>query len=452
LLDAAGADSIVQTAQGTGSHTILVEALTTANLVDTLNGAGPFTVFAPTDTAFEAALSALSLTKAQLLARADLKDILKYHVLSGNVSSSNLLATQSVPTLASSAKVTITKNAGDVMFAEAKVTSADVKCDNGVIHVIDKVILPPSNAKDVVVNAQLTGNHGILVEALTAAGLVSTLQGAGPFTVFAPTDTAFTAALSELSLTKEALLARPDLADILKYHVLSGRVMSADLSATQSPATLAVPATVTITSGNAVMFASASVTSADVNCSNGVIHVIDKVVLPPTLAKDIVVNAQLTGNHGILVEALTAAGLVSTLQGAGPFTVFAPTDAAFNLTLQDLSITKAQLLARKDLGNILKYHVLTGKTMAAALTATQSVATLADGAAKVTITKDANAVMFDSASVTTPDVEASNGVIHVIDTVVLPPSNPNETSSGTLDLKSGCAILFSLFFTFACTA
>merc|ERR1711982_39096 len=118
--------------------------------------------------------------------------------------------------------------------------------------------------------------------------------------------------------------------------------MSSDLTATQSPATLANSATVTITKGNDVMFADAKVTRADVDCSNGVIHVIDKVVLPPTLAKDIVVNAQMTGNHGILVEALTTANLVSTLQGTGPFTVFAPTDTAFTAALTALSLTKEQ--------------------------------------------------------------------------------------------------------------
>merc|ERR1712087_357237 len=192
-----------------------VEALTKANLVDTLKGTGPFTVFAPTDTAFTAALSALGITKQQLLDKADLADILKYHVLSGKTESSALSASQSVPTL-QGASVTITKDGSVVTYADATVTAADVAASNGVVHVIDKVVLPPN----IVDMAQGTGSHTILVEALTKADLVDTLKGTGPFTVFAPTDDAFTAALSALGITKQQLLDKADLADILKYHVL----------------------------------------------------------------------------------------------------------------------------------------------------------------------------------------------------------------------------------------
>merc|ERR1711870_60468 len=112
-------------------------------------------------------------------------------------------------------------DAGTVKFADATVTAADVETSNGVIHVIDKVVLPPAPAaKDIVETAMGTGAHSILAEALTKANLVATLKGAGPFTVFAPTDTAFTNALTALGISKEDLLNRADLADILKYHVL----------------------------------------------------------------------------------------------------------------------------------------------------------------------------------------------------------------------------------------
>jgi len=178
--------------------------------------------------------------------------------------------------------VTITKDGAVVKFATATVTGADVDCSNGVIHVIDAVVLPPAPV-DIVATALSTGNHGVLAEALTKANLVTALQGTGPFTVFAPTDAAFTAALTALSITKQQLLDRADLADILKYHVISGsKIMAADLQASQTPATLQGQ-TVTITKDGAVVkFATATVTGADVDCSNGVIHVIDAVVLPPT--------------------------------------------------------------------------------------------------------------------------------------------------------------------------
>merc|ERR1711985_67559 len=150
----------------------------------------------------------------------------------------------------------------------------------------------------------------------------------GPFTVFAPTDAAFVALLDNLGVTKAELLARDDLADILKYHVLSG----------------------------------SSVMSADISCSYGVIHVIDSVLLPPVIP-DIVETAISAGNFTVLVEALQTAGLVDALKGAGPFTVFAPTDAAFVALLDNLGVTTAELLARDDLADILKYHVLSGSSV-----------------------------------------------------------------------------------------
>lgn len=138
---------IVTTAVGTGSHGILAAALTKAKLVATLQGDGPFTVFAPTDAAFAAALVVLNITKEQLLARADLADILKYHVASGKVMSTALKNDQSVPTLqGASVKVAISE--GAVSISGAKVSTADVECSNGVIHVIDKVLLPPAADTD----------------------------------------------------------------------------------------------------------------------------------------------------------------------------------------------------------------------------------------------------------------------------------------------------------------
>merc|ERR1711870_143746 len=122
-------------------------------------------------------------------------------------------------------------DAGTVKFADATVTAADVETSNGVIHVIDTVVLPPApEPKDIVETAMGTGSHGILAEALTKANLVDALKGAGPFTVFAPTDTAFGNALTALGITKQQLLDQADLADILKYHVLSGKIMSSALS------------------------------------------------------------------------------------------------------------------------------------------------------------------------------------------------------------------------------
>jgi len=141
------------------------------------------------------------------------------------------------------------------------------------------VVLPPS--MNVVQTAQASPDFSVLVEAVVKANLATTLSGAGPFTVFAPTNAAFTAALTALNITKAELLAKTDLADILKYHVLSGKIMAADLKASQSPATLQGNTVAVLKDGSGVTFGGAKVTGADIACSNGVIHQIDKVVLPP---------------------------------------------------------------------------------------------------------------------------------------------------------------------------
>merc|ERR1712048_1183169 len=159
--------------------------------------------------------------------------------------------------------------------------------------------------------------------------------------------------------------------------------------------------------GSTVMAGSATVSTADISCSNGVIHVIDAVLLPPerllSPVPDIVETAISAGNFTVLVEALQTAGLVDALKGAGPFTVFAPTDAAFTALLDSLGVTKAELLARADLA------------------AAQDVTTL-EGS-DLTVTKDGSTVMAGSATVSTVDISCSNGVIHIIDSVLLPPGD-----------------------------
>merc|ERR1712113_593549 len=256
-----------------------------ASLVDALSQPGPFTVFAPTDDAFTALLQTLNVTKDELLAREDLATILQYHVINGQVLSSDLEPTQDVTTL-SGDSLTVTNDGTTVMAGPATVVIADVVCSNGVIHAIDAVLLPPAATPapappSIVDTAVANGAFTVLVEALQEAELVDALSGPGPFTVFAPTDTAFTALLAALNATKEELLARADLADILQYHVISGQVLSSDLEATQDVTTLlGDPLTVT-SNGTTVMAGPATVVIADVLCSNGVIHAIDAVLLPP---------------------------------------------------------------------------------------------------------------------------------------------------------------------------
>ena len=414
---------IVDTAVAAGSFKTLATALQAASLVDALKGKGPFTVFAPTDEAF-AKLPKETLA-ALLKDPKALGEILKYHVVSGAVKAADVVKLSEAKTLQGE-PVTIKVDGSTVMINDAKVVKADIETSNGVIHVIDTVMMPPSMAmsdkKDIVDTAVAAGNFKTLAAALQAAGLVDTLKGAGPFTVFAPTDEAFAKLPAG---TVDALLKDPKaLGDILKYHVVAGKVMASDVvKLTSADTLLGKPVTITV-NGDKVMIGNANVVKTDIETSNGVIHVIDTVLLPPAadamstaLTMDIVDTAVGAGNFKTLAAALKAAGLIDALKGAGPFTVFAPTDEAF--TALPKGTLEALLKDPKKLADILKYHVVAGKVLAADAAKLTEAKTLEGPPIKITV-KDGK-VFINDAEVTTADILTTNGVIHVINKVIMPP-------------------------------
>ncbi len=401
---------IVDIAAGNDNFKTLVAAVTAAGLVDTLKGEGPFTVFAPTDEAF-AKLPAGTIDELLKPENKDkLVQILTYHVVPGKVMAADAAKLTSADTVAK-LPLTIKADMGKVMINDATVTTPDIEASNGVIHVIDTVLLPP---QDIVDTAVADGRFTTLAAALTAAGLVETLKGEGPFTVFAPTDDAFA------KLPKETLetLLKPEnkqaLTDILTYHVAAGKTLAADVVKESLIETVnGAPIKVKV-DGDKVFVNDAQVILTDIQTSNGVIHVIDSVILPP---KDIVDTAVEDGRFKTLATALTSAGLIETLKGKGPFTVFAPTDDAF-AKLPAGTIEK--LLADKDaLTKILTYHVVSGRVMAADVVQLTSAETV--NGAPVTIKVDGDKVFVNDAQVVITDILTSNGVIHVIDSVLLPP-------------------------------
>ncbi|HPF93551.1 MAG TPA: fasciclin domain-containing protein [Tenuifilaceae bacterium] len=266
---------------------------------------------------------------------------------------------------------------------------------------------------DVIVNSV---NHNTLEAAVIAADLVDDLSANGPFTVFAPTDDAFAAIPEE---TLAALLADPtgDLANILLYHVVGSKAMSTDLSNGQEIQTLLGDNVVVTIDNGEVFINDAKVTIADIEADNGVVHVIDAVLMPtPETVVDIIVNSDA---HSTLEAAVIAADLVSALSAEGPFTVFAPTDDAFNALPEG---TLDELLADPsgDLTNILLYHVVAAQAMSTDLSDGQTIETLLGSNITVTINNDG--VFINDAKVVVANIEAKNGVVHVIDTVLLPPS------------------------------
>jgi transforming growth factor-beta-induced protein len=284
----------------------------------------------------------------------------------------------------------------------------------------------PEEAPSIVELAVSSGSFPTLVGALQATGLVEALEGEGPFTVFAPTEEAFAAlpAGTLESLTPEQL------ADILLYHVVAGKVMAADVVGLdgQMVDTLLEGKQVAVSvEDGKVMINDAAVVTTDLEGSNGVIHVIDTVLLPPAdemademMGKTIADVAAGDERFSTLVGALVSAGLVDALQGEGPFTVFAPTDDAFAAlpegTLESLTV--------EQLTDILLYHVVPAKAMAADVVTLdgQTVDTLLDGRGITIKIEDGRVILNDSVEVVITDIEAANGVIHVVSAVLLPPA------------------------------
>ncbi len=286
---------------------------------------------------------------------------------------------------------------------------------------------PEPEAATIVEIAVNDGRFETLVAALQAADLVETLEGPGPFTVFAPTDDAF-AKLPDG--TVEALLGDiPALTAILLYHVVPGNVTATDVAALDSATTVQGGTVAISVEGDTVRINDAQVVIADIEATNGTIHVIDTVLIPPAeeaepepQAATIVEIAVNDGRFETLVAALQAADLVETLEGPGPFTVFAPTDDAF-AKLPDGTV-EALLGDIPALTAILLYHVVPGNVAATDVAALDSATTVQGGT--VAISVEGDTVRINDAQVVIADIEAANGTIHVIDTVLIPPAEEAE--------------------------
>ena len=277
----------------------------------------------------------------------------------------------------------------------------------------------------IVETAIAAGSFKTLVAAVGAAELAETLNGKGPFTVFAPTDEAFA------KLPKETLesLLKPEnkakLAAILTYHVVPGAVKAADVVKLKNATTVQGQRVDIKVDGGKVTVDGANVVKTDIACSNGVIHVIDTVILP--VDGTIVDVASKNGSFNTLVAAVKAAGLVETLSGKGPFTVLAPTDAAFAKLPKGTLETLLKPENKQQLVDILTYHVVPGVAAYSDQVVKMSEVPTVLGRAVPVMVKDGK-VMLGDATVVAADVEASNCVIHVVDTVILPKPAANKSA------------------------
>ncbi|MCE4563768.1 fasciclin domain-containing protein [Maribellus sp. CM-23] len=420
--------TIVDVAAEAGSFQILLQAAQKAGLANFLSTEKNLTVFAPTDAAFSTLLGDLGLSSLDDIDNATLASILTYHVVSG-MAYANTLSTGVLPSLNNNSPdqkpLSLMVNIGnDVMINNAKVAAADVMASNGIIHVIDKVLLPPS----VVDLATYSGNFSSLVSAVVKADLVEALSGDGPFTVFAPTNDAFAELFAVLGITGLDEVAMNDLTSILTYHVVGDNVLSTELSAGMVEALSGESFDVT-TDGGVILNGNIKVTATDIQGTNGVIHVIDAVLVPPTQKSNTIADIAVANSEfSILVEALMKADLVGAVSDKGAdLTVFAPTNDAFVALLSDLGASSLDDVPVETLTNILLYHVIGSKAMSTDLSSGYypTLSTYSGNNISMYIKVDDGVYINKNTMVTTPDIEADNGVIHVVNKVILPPSVVN---------------------------
>lgn len=438
------ANNIVDLAIATPELSSLVAALQAAdgNLVTVLKSNGPFTVLAPTNAAFSAFLSANGFASLSDVPTDVLSQILLNHVISGSVPASALVGQGSGyantnATGAGGASMSLFFNTAnnDVRFNNvASVTTADIAASNGIIHIVDGVIGLP----DVVDHALANPGFSNLVAALGAAdgGLVAVLQGSGPFTVLAPNNDAFAAFLADNNFSGLGDVPTDVLSQVLLNHVLAGATFSTDLvnagaGYTNTSATGAGgnPMSLYFNTNDGVKFNGIStVAAADVVATNGVIHAVDAVIGLPT----VVDFALADPTFSTLVAALTRSDLTFDFVGAlstpdgtspAPFTVFAPTNDAFGALLTELNLAGLADIPEATLTATLKMHAVAGANVrSTALTDNMTISTLGGN---ITANVTGGATLTDAngrvSNIIAVDVQASNGVIHAINKVVLPP-------------------------------
>jgi transforming growth factor-beta-induced protein len=399
----------------------LASAVGAAGLGTTLAGTGPYTVFAPTNAAFDALPE--GALEALLADTEALTDVLLYHAIPGAKVNAATVVTLPRATAANQVAIKITVTNGEVFLNDTvKVSATDIEADNGIIHVIDAVLLPPKTIAGQLDSPQFT----LLKTAVTAAELTATLDGEDKYTVFAPTNAALQAVGTVEQL--QALLAnKPKLTDILLHHVVAGTKYASDVVAASS-LEMANGLMLPITTEGGAKIGGVAITQTDIYARNGVIHIIDAVLMPPPTITEVVAT---NPDFSTLLAAVSAAELAATLNGPGPFTVFAPTNAAFaKIPSADLT---ALLADKPALTDVLLFHVLDGTNLAAQVTAATHF-TMKNGAlAPIVVGSSAT---IAGSTITSTDIKVRNGVIHIIDTVMMPAPTIAEIVTDNADFST----------------
>ncbi|MFQ3264639.1 MAG: transforming growth factor-beta-induced protein [Colwellia sp.] len=427
--------TIVDVAVSNGNFTTLVAALQATGLDTVLADTDTkFTVFAPTDAAF--ALLGQDTISALLADTDTLTDILTYHVISGEVNAAAAIAAAGTTVnMVNGDAVGLSLYDNELLVNTATVIMTDIQASNGIIHVIDAVLLPPADMTEPTMNivemaVSDPDNFSTLVAALTAADLVTTLSDEdASFTVFAPTNAAFELIAGS---TLTALLADTDaLSKVLLQHVVAevavnsvnAYALSGTMVDTASMAKVGLSINMTT---DTLTFGGANVVMKDIYTTNGIIHVIDAVIIGdvalPEPNMSLVEVASGNPDLSTLVSALQSTGLDTTLANLdNDYTVFAPTNAAF----AKLPAGTVEGLTSEQLTDILLYHVIAGEVLSdGAIKVAQSMDNMAAMAneAKAAVSFTDGRLFINGAKVSAANVMAKNGVVHLIDNVIMPPA------------------------------
>jgi len=418
-------NNIVELAIDNG-FTSLASALTRADLVDVLQGDGPFTVFAPTNEAFTALLAEIGQSSIDDIPAEVLKEILLYHVVSGTVMSEDISAgdvfTVQGTTVSLSVQNGISINSANV------ISPFDVEASNGVIHTIDQVLVPESIAQfvnTVLEPAYFNESFTTLIESAAKAGLVETLLTTPNLTIFAPNNAAF-----EASGIDPAQINAEDLGNVLKYHVVASKVLSAEIPR-QATTLAGSEIFFSLTDAGAFINGNTAIIATDIESGTGVVHVLGQVVIPPIgNIVETAVDLSSSGEFTSLVAALQRTAtegtpeqnLIGVLSGNGPFTVFAPTNAAFEALLNSISDWDSlDDIPLETLIQVLTYHVVTARAydqdLPAALDANNQLKTAQGSNLSFDLTQF---TINGTTKIIAINTHATNGVIHIIDQVLLP--------------------------------
>lgn len=462
---------IVAVAQSNPDFSILVQAVTRANLAGALQAATPRkTVFAPTNAAFTALFTQLGVAGVNDLSVDQLTVILKYHVLPTEVGAvaATAAAMSNAKVDSLGGKIQLALQGSTIRLdARASVVIADVAASNGVIHAIDQVILP--SILDVATTDSRFSNLAAAVVASNQPALVGQLDDNAQtpkLTVFAPTNAAFDGLVGALRGTDDGgttginaltSFSEGQLRPVLAYHVIPSEVPASAVPPTGRVGTLGGRVSVT-RSGSTVTVDGVTVVIADIRTANGIIHAIGSVLLPSIA--DIATSPASAANFSSLAAAIgvadtladggsnatgIAAALDTTRADGGGYTVFAPTNTAFAATVTALrgaddggttGITGLGSFRPAQVAPILRYHVVPAQVLASQVPTTSTAVDTLGG--KVRALRTGGSVTIDGKAVTGANIFASNGVVHVVGDVLLPSiadvvtTEPSLTTLATL--------------------